>query len=651
MTATFGCLDHAVLRPDPGVNVLHLTNEQGKTTWCNFLLTMFYGLETRKRGEKARYQPWNGASMEGTVTLEHGGQILVLQRTSERGRPMGSFRAYDRDTGTVIPWLTGDNCGEKLLGVPKSVFCRSAFLRGEELAVTQDGELAARLTNLAAAGDGSDSYPEAEQRLKTWKNRIRYHKTGLLPEAEEKRNGLKERLAAVEELEHQRLAAQQERDGLEAQAEALQARLEREQREHSRLAGAAMVQASQRLETLVSRTAMLPEREKLLRLSAKLEQNEPEPRQEPACPPALRDLDEAAVLPKAQRDLARYESLTADCVRSVRLPLVLTAALLAVGAALLLLHWLPGCLCMAAGLLTVLWYLRRRQHNRQVRTKLEEARGLLAQYGCTAKEAVLEAAVARRDWLLWQRQRDRRNWELDLLLEEVAVFAPHAATPEQAGQAVEEALNLLDRRYDAERELEQAKRLSENSRPLPLQELHGLQLRCAALEAQELSLREQLAALGGWEKYDHRLQTLEREIHLLRQREQALTWALEALESAEQQMRRVYAPQLTGLAGEWLTWITGGRYDGLVLQQGFELLVRQRESGLTRSLETLSRGAQDQTWLAVRLAMTDLLLPWDVPLILDDVLLTFDPARTAQALTALEQTGRQVLLFSCRPIL
>ena len=78
-----------------------------------------------------------------------------------------------------------------------------------------------------------------------------------------------------------------------------------------------------------------------------------------------------------------------------------------------------------------------------------------------------------------------------------------------------------------------------------------------------------------------------------------------------------------------------------------ELSVRQSD-GLLRPLAALSRGTQDQTWLALRLAMTNLLLPEGAPVVLDDALLTFDKEREKAAMAVLEQEARQVILFSCR---
>ena len=71
MTATFGKLEHAELFLEPGLNVIQAENEWGKSTWCAFLLAMFYGLDTRAKttktalADKERYAP--------LVRKPHGG--------------------------------------------------------------------------------------------------------------------------------------------------------------------------------------------------------------------------------------------------------------------------------------------------------------------------------------------------------------------------------------------------------------------------------------------------------------------------------------------------------------------------------------------------------------------------------------------------
>ena len=154
--------------------------------------------------------------------------------------------------------------------------------------------------------------------------------------------------------------------------------------------------------------------------------------------------------------------------------------------------------------------------------------------------------------------------------------------------------------------------------------------------------------MGGFETLCARVEQLEQELTQLQFREQALILAREALEQANSRMAQVYAPQLTGIAAGHLSRLTAGRYHGLVISEDLELSVLEAASGLVRPLAALSRGTQDQTWLALRLAMTELLLPEGTPLVLDDALLTFDEARERSALALLKAQNRQILVFSCK---
>ena len=71
-----------------------------------------------------------------------------------------------------------------------------------------------------------------------------------------------------------------------------------------------------------------------------------------------------------------------------------------------------------------------------------------------------------------------------------------------------------------------------------------------------------------------------------------------------------------------------------------------------RSSLLLSQGAADQLYLAVRLAICDMVLPAEkrVPLVLDDALTNFDDSRMARALDYLlgAAAERQILLFTCQ---
>ena len=187
LTATFGCLDGATLTFGPGLTLIGAPNGSGKSTWCAFLRVMLYGLDTRQRdrkgapADKNRYRPWNGKPMEGLLECEHQGAVILLRRTSAGGVPMGDFSAVYQATGLPVPGLTADNAGEVLTGLSREVFDRSVFLRQTALAVTQSQDLEKRITDLVSSGEEDVSWSEANDRLKAWLHRRRFHKSGRIP--------------------------------------------------------------------------------------------------------------------------------------------------------------------------------------------------------------------------------------------------------------------------------------------------------------------------------------------------------------------------------------------------------------------------------------------------------------------------------------
>ena len=656
MTATFGCLDGAVLELQDGLNCIVLPNERGKSTWAAFLTAMFYGVDTSQRSvkgriaDKNRYQPWNGKPMSGTVELERDGQILVLQRTSERGKPLGVFRAWDRETGLAVDGLTGENCGRKLLGVERAVFQRSAFLSGADLTVTQDQDLARRLGALAAAGRESDSYPQAESKLKLWQNRCRYHKTGRIPETEARLQKTQAMLEEAEDLRRQRLHLTALLEQQEDQIRHLEEKQKKIAAEKKQALSRALEQAHVQAEIRAAKTAALPPEETLQRLQAVLSLWSPEETPEPPCPPALEGLTAEQIWPKAQRDLAEYERLTALQKKGETSFLIMALFWLVLMIPMILLkNW--WSLLLLGGLSGFGWFrwIQQRRHNRQVSEAAETAQALLDSYDVKQKDALLTAAMTRRDWLLAVERAERQAWELAVSMDEIRVFAPDTETPAQAVQAVQQALEHHGKAREARQALEAAQLQWQNRGALTQNpDLEALRRQKIRSEAELEALVRQEQSMGSWETLQAEAQQLEAQLEELQLREQALILARQALASANGQLAQVYAPQVTRLAGTYLNALTQGRYDNLLLEPDLTLSVREAASGLVRPLTVLSRGTQDQTWLALRLSMTQLLLPADTPILLDDALLTFDRNREQATLAVLNNENRQVIFFSCR---
>lgn len=186
--ATYGKLNQAQLDLQPGLNVICAPNEGGKSTWSRFLLTMFYGLNTRQRGDladKNRFQPWSGTPMQGRLELSAGEKLLVLSRRTQRAdAPMGVFSCTYAGTDTPVPDLDAAHCGETLLGVPQSVYQRCAFIPSGSMAINADADLERRINALISTGEEKVSFLQAENRLKKQLHQRKYNRTGAIPQLE-----------------------------------------------------------------------------------------------------------------------------------------------------------------------------------------------------------------------------------------------------------------------------------------------------------------------------------------------------------------------------------------------------------------------------------------------------------------------------------
>ena len=164
------------------------------------------------------------------------------------------------------------------------------------------------------------------------------------------------------------------------------------------------------------------------------------------------------------------------------------------------------------------------------------------------------------------------------------------------------------------------------------------------------TLTGQLRALGSAGDIDAQLQQCRQQLQQLQGEYDAIALAMTVLDEANTTLQNRFSPALGARAAEIFSKITAGRYQKVLLSR--DLSLETDSEGAQRSVQLLSQGAADQLYLAVRLAICDLVLPEDkhVPLILDDALLTFDDDRLHAALDYLleESEKRQILLFTCQ---
>ena len=134
-----------------------------------------------------------------------------------------------------------------------------------------------------------------------------------------------------------------------------------------------------------------------------------------------------------------------------------------------------------------------------------------------------------------------------------------------------------------------------------------------------------------------------------------LSAALKLLQTARNRYEQERQPLVIQRAGRYMERITGGRYTAVLKPMGEDTLRLLDSSRTQKGIEALSRGTQQQLYLAMRLAYVSVhhqsptVEP--LPLIMDEVLINFDPERcrrTAELILEVAET-EQVFLFTCHP--
>lgn len=134
-------------------------------------------------------------------------------------------------------------------------------------------------------------------------------------------------------------------------------------------------------------------------------------------------------------------------------------------------------------------------------------------------------------------------------------------------------------------------------------------------------------------------------------REAALAAAL--VRETLERYTAAHQPAVMAGASRLFALVTEGRYQQVLRDAALGNVMVREPGGARRAVEHLSRGTAEELYLCLRLALADefATLGRDLPLVMDDVLVNFDPQRARAMCRVLADTAdrHQVLLFTCHP--
>ena len=700
MTATFGKLDNVSLQLQPGLNIIYAPNESGKSTWCHFIRTMLYGLPTRDRGalaDKNRFAPWNGTAMRGRMEIKADAQHCTITRDTLRAAaPMDSFSCTYADTASAVPHMTSQNLGEILLGVGRETFVRSAFIGQSKLALDQDAELERRISALVSSGQEDISFSESYDRLKKQLNRRKHNKTGIIPALESEIAQLHAQLEHLRSLQEQELSAKEQRQQFSRQAEEIRMRLAQWEmlQKQEALRGCLLAEqqaeaAATHVRSLKASFSALPEASELARLDGMAAALDETFAAAKSAAQAAQQKQQAAA--QVYGTLQQHPLYPADepqlrtklqAIEPIRFSPWLAALFCLLGAGIDLGLWfflIPPPLSMSIGIAAAaialyIYYIVCRRKNRTLQSQRAQLQADIQIYLQLQQQYHTAKAAAEQTAATAQNLHTNCRQGLLQLLGRVQVFAPQATNLTNVRGALEQAIERRKRLDQAQQEAREAQlraqflrsHLPQGDLPDPQENLPRpttgyaqLQdaLPCAITNMQRAQSRldilsGQLRAAGDRDTLESRLAQKQLQLQQAQTEYDALSAAMEALAHADLTLQNRLSPVLGKRAAQIFSAFTGGKYQKVLLHRDFSLSAEPEGDITPRSIQLLSQGTADQLYLAVRLAICDMVLPAEkhCPIVLDDALANFDDLRLRATLDWLvaEAKNRQILLFTCQ---
>lgn len=649
----FGKLRDRTIEIEKGLNILYGGNEAGKSTLQAFILGMFYGLKSGRQpaglqSPVKRYEPWDGGPYGGALVYRlNSGEMYRVERDFRTGSVRIFDGLYSDITGNFeIGRDKTPMFANRQLGMDEATFTRTVFVKQMELRLGEDDSeaLAGRLANIDSAGLEDVSFNKAEKAISdALKNGIGTDRTRTQP-----LDRLEARLAQLED-ESERLKGRQERM-FAAKRELLEAR--------------------ERCSKLETNEKYLESIHKLIELRRALDSHL---KKEAVLKDTARQLNEveaAAVSYSGgpgrsgagvalQRNRARgkrrgFKIALACLCEALACFLALLAANVVMADALTIPHivvWIGAFATALAGAVLFFKYKKTETGSGVPATDessaLHEIPGINmkremilreASYSCGTKLASAEAVNMELGRI--SRVLEELSGELDAGIE-AAVASGHDSQGYFNRGALDAAI------YDSD--VAALDEVWETENKEIKQELLDTALKikyCEGLLCEEREISDEL------QHVTEETIVVKEKISYLKYKGSALRLALDVLTEASSEIRRNFAPDVNQYMSRIISGITAGKYSDLRGNEKLSLRTAIPEDGDVRSVLSLSGGTADQAYLALRLAMAELLTAdgETLPLIFDEVFSQFDDRRTSLALQYLHNiySGKQILLFTCK---
>ena len=610
----FGNLVDKEIRLNDKINIIHGSNESGKSTLLKFIINMLYGASKNKKGRDIsdfeKYKPWETENYSGKLwyELEDGKKYEIYRDFKKKNPIIYNENAQDISEQFSIDKTKGNEFFYDQTKLEEEVFLSSIASMQQEVKIGEKEQmnLIQKISNLAGTGDDTISFKKSIDKL----NKRQLVEVGTQRSQDRPINRLTQQIDRLEEEKRQLDSYADEKYTIEEQIAMWQERVKEVTAKLQMLKKVKVIKDTIQIEKEKIKINEQLQNEFLHNIE-ELEEN--------------RKKTENIVSEKESKQQELEVAKSKNTTYIVMMTIIFTISILA---AILV----PNIIVkgIAIILIPILLFLYVQQSKKQKREEKKKI-AIREQIEKEIQEAKLIVEKQKSEIELLQEKEQEKSEEISKLNFSI-------------DKKIEEELKNIAKDYQVEdiyivfdSNIELA--IEQNT-----QQENELKLQIHRLELDQRNIFPKLDNLASIEE---RLQQAKEELKELNQKNDCIILAKEMLELAYQQMKQNITPKFSLALSQIAQKISNGKYHKVMIAEEGAILV-ELEDGRYIPIQWLSVGTIDQLYLALRVAVMQQISEESLPIILDESFAYYDEKRLENVLQFIQkELNNQVIILTC----
>ena len=614
---SYGKLKNKDIKFEDGINIIYGENERGKSTLLNFIVNIFYGTSKNKKGKIMsdfdKYKPWDTEEFSGKIkyTLDNGKNYEVFREFSKKNP-----KVYDENMEEVskeysIDKNTGNQFFYEQTKVDEQAFTSTVVSYQNEVELDNQTQniLLQKIANTSSTGSDNISYKKAFDKL----NKKQLDEIGTTRSQGKPINIAIREIENLTSINESLRRYENYKYEIEDKKYALQNDIFKMNNQYEFANKINFIKQQQKVEEEKLKYG----ENKIDDIESKIQKLIDE-----------KENVESSKITKRNADIKKF-NLTPYIIALV------LGILLSVVSFVVIKNIIISIACILIGVIICVIGIGKNnkikaqnsanekanneviQNNRDIEKKIYEINAQIELLEKSQKEQVNEVEKIKNE-LLKNINNEKEKLKNDYF-EKIDITE------------INRLLNSTNLSYEIEK-------IQSNLNEKNI-ELHRL----------ELDKENILPKLEELAENEEKL-TYNKEIYEeLKEKNNAINLAKQALETAYQKMKNDVTPKFTQKLSENINNITNGKYNKVIINEEDGIII-ELQNGEYKNANALSVGTIQQLYMAFRLSMAEDISNENMPIILDEIFAFYDNKRLKDAIKNINENyakNHQILLFTC----